>query len=155
MKNQLILAIAISILAVSCKKENKNGVTNVEQIEAPMVKATAVDECYVYANEKDTISTQFRILDNSVTGKLSYKLYEKDKNEGTFQGTISGDTLIADYKFISEGKESVRQVVFLKMNETMIEGFGESVEKDGKMVFKDKKKLNFGSNIVLRKGDCK
>jgi hypothetical protein len=31
------------------------------------------------------------------SGKLSYKFFEKDKNEGTLVGEIKGDTLFADY----------------------------------------------------------
>lgn len=67
---------------------------------------------------------------------------------------MKGDTLIVDYTFDSEGSESVREVVFLKRNNQLIEGFGDVEEKDGKTVFKDKSKLIFGNSIVFKKVDC-
>jgi hypothetical protein len=41
--------------------------------------------------------------DLSVVGNLCYRFFEKDKNDGTVIGKLQGDTLIADYTFMSEG----------------------------------------------------
>ena len=43
---------------------------------------------------------------------MLYQLKEKDRNDGTLQGTINGDTLIADYTFSSEGMLSEAGCLF-------------------------------------------
>ena len=94
------------------------------------------------------------IAGNLVTGNLTYKLFQKDKNEGTLQGTIKGDTLIADYKFMSEGTESVREVAFLKKGNDFIEGYGAAEEKNGGMIFKNANTINYSSNVILKPVEC-
>ena len=56
---------------------------------------------------------------------------------------------------MSEGRESVRQVVFLRKNKTLLEGYWESEKKDGKTVFKSMKGLNFTSSLQLLEVPCK
>ena len=68
--------------------------------------------CYSYAANNDTIEMKLIHVGKSITGTLVYKLYEKDKNSGTIQGSMRGDLLVADYTFMSEGVISLRQVVF-------------------------------------------
>ncbi|SHN67044.1 hypothetical protein SAMN05444395_10462 [Flavobacterium fryxellicola] len=100
---------------------------------------------------------QLMVKGNQVTsGKLSYNFYEKDKNEGTLIGVLKGDTLVADYTFMSKGISSVRQVVFLRKGNIYVEGYGDVVEvASGKVIFKDIKQLKFDGKSVLSKVDCK
>ena len=94
------------------------------------------------------------VFPNVVTGKLSYKFYEKDSNKGEFDGQFHGDTLLADYKFTSEGQLSTRQVIFLIKNNIATEGYGDMEEKNGKMVFKDIKGVSVGKGLSLKKVEC-
>jgi hypothetical protein len=151
MRNKILLSTVILSVLFSCKKAEEPVVENNPK---PEVQEVAKQECYEYAKNKDTIQLQLSIDDTSVSGKMTYKLFEKDKNEGVIEGTMSGDTLFADYKFMSEGVESFRQVAFLKKNGTFTEGYGEVTEIDGKIVFKDKKTLTF-STMVLNEIPCK
>ncbi len=73
---------------------------------------------------------------------------------GTILGKMAGDTLRANYTFMSEGKESNREVVFLRKGKIMIEAYGDVEEKEGKTVFKEPKKLYFDSATVLSEIDC-
>jgi hypothetical protein len=125
--------------------------------EKIVVEEQVSDECYSGSIKKDTILMNLTIKGNEVTnGKLSYKFYEKDKNQGTLVGELKGDTLYADYTFMSEGTSSVREVAFLKKGDSYIEGFGDVVDDNkGKVTFKDKKQLKFDGNVVLLKVDCK
>jgi hypothetical protein len=91
---------------------------------------------------------------DSVSGALNYDIYEKDKNSGTILGTMKDNLLVADYTFLSEGKISVRQVVFKKSGSTLVGGVGEMEEKDGRMVFKDMGKLDFSTPVILAEVDC-
>ena len=151
MRNKILLSTVILSVLFSCKKAEE---PVVEDNPMPEVQEIAKQECYEYAKNKDTIQLQLSIDNTSVSGKMTYKLFEKDKNEGVIEGTMSGDTLFADYKFMSEGVESFRQVAFLKKNGTIVEGNGEVEEKEGKVVFKDKKALKF-STMVLNEIPCK
>ena len=117
--------------------------------------ATKTAYCYSYVNNKDSVAMNIDINDNTVTGELEYSLYEKDSNTGTIQGIIKGDTLLAEYSFISEGVSSVREVAFLKKENKWVEGFGNMEEKNGSMIFKDRSSLQFNSNIVLTEVPCK
>jgi hypothetical protein len=111
-------------------------------------------QCYSSMNGKDTVLLKLEKLPNATTGRLIYKLYEKDANEGRLDGKLKGDTLIADYTFKSEGNESVRQVAFLIQDTIATEGYGEMVEKEGKMIFKNPASIAFDKGIKLQKIPC-
>jgi len=85
---------------------------------------------------------------------MNYCIAGKDKNTGTLQGQVRGDTIFADYTFWSEGKQSVRQVAYLKKDNSLLEGYGDAQEQGGKMVFKNTGALNFGKGVVLQKVNC-
>lgn len=110
--------------------------------------------CYAYIKGKDT--AQLTLITTGIvsTGELNYKWFEKDKNMGSIEGEMHGDTLVANYTFNSEGKQSVRQVVFLKKGSQLLEGFGDVEEKNGKTQFKDLKKLDFSNPIVFETVAC-
>ena len=141
---------------VSCKKEKETEETPIAPEEI-VVEETVSEECYSAIIKKDTISMSLKVKGNLIaSGKLSYKFFEKDKNEGTLVGEIKGDTLFAEYTFMSEGVSSIREVAFLKKGNTYVEGYGDVVDDNkGKATFKDTKQLKFEGNIVLSKVDCK
>jgi len=155
MKKVITLTAVLGILFISCNNKAKE---NTEMPVAPAVPVTESlgTECYSSMMDNNSAAMELNInTNNEVNGKLSYSYYQKDKNEGTIVGNIKGDTLIADYTFMSEGTSSVRQVVFLKKDGMYIEGFGDVLESNGKMVFTDKTKLKFDPKMVFNKVDCK
>ena len=110
--------------------------------------------CYTNITAKDTVRLKVEIFPNVVTGSLTYQFLEKDKNQGEFKGQLLGDTLIAEYKFLSEGVLSTREIVFLLKDSIAIEGYGSLEEQNQKMVFKDGKNLNFDKGLILKKVPC-
>ena len=110
--------------------------------------------CYRYATASDTITLKVEKFPNVVTGLLNYTLKEKDRNHGEIDGVLHGDTLVADYSFMSEGTRSVRQVVFLIKDDVATEGYGAMSEKDGKMVFDNINSVDFSKGNRLNKVDC-
>ncbi|MCV9926999.1 hypothetical protein OIU83_05025 [Flavobacterium sp. LS1R49] len=149
MKKIMLIIGVFTMVLVSCKKNKPEEVT-LDAVES------VGEQCFESVINKDTIKMTLNTNSrNEVNGELIYKIYEKDKNEGTINGTIKGDTLIADYTFQSEGVSSVREVAFLKKGTTYIDGYGDLIEKNGKMVFKDKKTLKFDAKMTLSKVDCK
>lgn len=110
--------------------------------------------CYGHFENRDTILLKMEVFPNVVTGTLKYHLYEKDRNDGTIEGTLQNDTLYADYTFLSEGITSIREVAFLIQHDEIVEGWGDQIEKDGKMVFKDKSHIKFDKGLYFTKIDC-
>ncbi|WP_131535708.1 hypothetical protein [Pedobacter nototheniae] len=154
MKNIVpIIAIATAFMA-SCQSNTKNN----NQTDSTVAKTDSIapaTECFLYAKNRDTASLKLNINGNVISGDLSYNLFEKDKNTGKIEGVVKGDTLIANYTFKSEGMESVREVVWLKQADKLIEGFGEVEEANGKVKFKNINKLKFGDAIQFSKTNCK
>lgn len=154
MKKVIVLGVVFMSVLISCKKEKEAAPAASKKIT---VEEPVSEECYSAIIKKDTIAMTLNIKgDQLISGKLSYNFYEKDKSFGTLVGKIMGDTLFADYAFMSEGVSSIRQVAFLKKGNTYVEGFGAVVDDNkGKVTFKDMKQLKFDGSIVLSKVDCK
>ena len=159
MKNVNYIFLFISIILFSCKSEvaEKAEEASVEkqEIAAPKTESIQKIECYTYLENKDTIYMALRIKDDSIVeGDLSYSLFEKDQNKGNIRGRISNDSLFASYKYTSEGKDSEREVFFLKSPDGFMEGFTETEESNGKISFRNKDfKLN--DSYTLKRTDCR
>ena len=156
MKKVIFLGVVFMSSLVSCKKamETENSSSVPEKI---IVEEIESKECYQAILKKDTISLTLNIKNGQLSsGNLSYNFFEKDKNVGTIVGDFKGDTLTANYTFMSEGVSSVRQVAFLKKGNIYVEGYGDVViDNKGKVTFKDTKQLKFDGKTVLSKVDCK
>lgn len=154
MKNTIFVA-AMLLALVSCSdKKQADANPNEPEVrnEQPVVDANR--ECFDWTNGKDSVSLSYTRKVNNVSGELRYGWFEKDKSSGTFVGVFKGDTLRADYKFQSEGMESVREIVFVRNGDQLLQGNGEMTEKNGTTVFTDRKKLDFSNTITLTKINC-
>ncbi len=158
MKKISALFIIGITLMVSCNNNEKEATASTIAGDTATTVENKImipkSSCYESVSNKDSVKMKVEVFENVVTGTLAYKFYQKDSNKGEFEGTLKGDTLLADYTFMSEGTQSVRQVVFLIKDETAIEGYGDIEEKDGKMVFKNLSSVVFGKGIILKKVEC-
>lgn len=99
---------------MSCKKEKIEPLT-VPTVQEEMAINEYLKVCYQGIMKSDTINLSMQIDSNQlVKGELAYLFFEKDRSKGTFEGQMFGDTLKGVYTFASEGKESKREIVFLK-----------------------------------------
>lgn len=163
MRPSILILACFMIIAASCTSDNTKKVTGDSSAKVIAVDTTFTSanpkkssNCYVYTKNRDTASLRLNIDGEELTGELNYKLFEKDNNKGKITGELKGDTIIAEYIFDSEGMRSVREVVFVQKEDGKIyEGTGDVIEKNGKMVFKDRSALKFGEAIVFTKADCK
>lgn len=133
------------------------GCQNKQSAKNPTERTTTIpiqQTCYTSTKSRDTASLMIITSGAVVTGELRYQHYEKDSNNGTIRGKMRGDTLIADYLFNSEGKSSIREVAFLKKDGKLVEGFGEVMEKDGKVIFKSIASLKFEDTMAFTKVTC-
>jgi len=152
-KGQIIVFLAFVGL-FSCKNESNEPLA-VPTVQEEMVVNEFQITCYQGVMKNDTINLQLQIDKNQqVTGELAYLFYEKDKSNGTIVGKMIGDTIKANYIFDAEGKQSTREVVFLRKGKIVIEAYGEVEEREGKTIFKEPKKLYFDSATILTEVDC-
>ncbi len=150
--NNIFLGAAVMFFLISCTSNKpQSAQTNADEGAEIMIPESG---CFALLTDKDTILLKIEVFPNVVTGVLKYQLSEKDKNEGTIEGRLEGNTVFADYTFYSEGVTSVREVAFLLNGDHVMEGFGDMEEHDGKMVFKDKARIDFSTGIRLTQIDC-
>jgi hypothetical protein len=143
------LAIASSLaLLVACHEQHP------QTTQEPAAPTLTGPQCYAYLSTQDTVRLTLATIQPTVTGQLSYRYFEKDRNQGTIRGTMHGDTLLADYTFQSEGTTSVRQVAFLRRDTGFIEGFGAVAERQGQTVFAQPHTLQFDAKYTLLSVAC-
>lgn len=150
------------LVAAGCNSENNPessaSSTNVDSSSVndnAGVITTNISGCYASNVKKDSSLLKLTISDTSVTGELSYHLYEKDSNSGTIKGLIHDSLIVADYTFQSEGMTSVRQVVFKMNNDTLVEGFGDIMMKGDTAEFKNISDLQFQNDRPFLKTACR
>jgi hypothetical protein len=142
-KLRAIFLVIPSILFWSCGSTPKT--------EEKVVSDNSTSSCYGSYTDKDSVFLKLTITGDRVVGDLTYKLYEKDRNRGTFEGVLQGDTIFASYQFQSEGKTSTREVAFLKKENQLVEGFA-PMDSTGTH-FMSKRDLDF-AGIVLMPDEC-
>lgn len=150
---KLISMVIAGMLLFSCNSNEKNSETTTKKEEVPK-KETSLISCYQYASTADTISLKLIHVGESITGSLVYNLKEKDKNKGTIQGAMKGNLLVADYTFMSEGMQSVRQVAFKLEGNSFTEGYGDIDMQNDKARFKNIDALQFNNAMKLVEVDC-
>lgn len=148
------LLVAVCTIGSACNNETKVASETESLITTKVEEPVAQNACYQSFYKRDTVTLHLEVNNNRVTGNLVYHLFEKDKNSGIIDGQMKGDTLLAEYSFMSEGVNAVREVAFLKKGSDLVEGYGDMVEKNGKLLFKNTASINFENKIVLVKEDC-
>jgi len=141
------------IILVSCNNASDKSVSsNIALVDS--IQSSTNHYCYENAGGTDSIRLSFDLVGTDVSGELLYAIRGKDRNEGSVHGEWFGDTLVLDYMYQSEGSLSSRQVVFIKQDSLLVEGYGTSEEVDGKLRFVNRTQLSFGSGIKLKEVNC-
>ena len=110
--------------------------------------------CYQMTLKRDSAILDLNIKDTTVSGRLDYIFFEKDQNKGTINGVLRNDVIHADYTFESEGKTSVREVIFKISGDTLIPAYGELMQRDDKIIFANKDALQFNDLHPFIKVAC-
>lgn len=148
---KICITLGIGLFLFSCaSNKSKTTKDSIEKASIMIPKSS----CYSSISSKDTILLKLEIFPNLVTGILKYNFFEKDKSQGSIEGKLIGDTIYADYSFTSEGKTSVREVAFLIKDNKVVEGFGDMTEQNGKLIFKNRKNINFSNGTHFNPIDC-
>ncbi len=129
--------------------------TNADDTVVTNAKPMVLTGCYQMILKRDTANLNLIAKDSSVSGSLHYDFYEKDKNTGTLKGVLRNDTIYADYTFQSEGRTSVREVVFRIQDGTLLQGFGNLTEQNSRIVFQNPDQLQFQTDNPFLKVPCR
>ncbi len=143
-----LIPALVLVIGVAC---TTGGGTNEGETTEPDINP----DCYLFTQARDTIELSIVPNDTTVTGRLEFRFFEKDKSYGSIEGEMRGDTLFANYTFTSEGLLSHRQVAFLRKGNTFVLGSGEIANAGNTDVFKNKSAIEFDGAVVLKKSDCK
>lgn len=109
--------------------------------------------CYVAHLQKDIYTLVIQSENNGIiTGALAYNNYQKDSSSGSFNGTLADNILLGNYSFDSEGMHSDRQVIFKKVGNSFIQGFGPVKIVDNKEIF-DSVKITYDPKSTFIKSD--
>ena len=158
-KKKIYFLLLIAVIS-ACNSNNDKEAENKDSVSKTVSTDTVKNMisipgklCFQRVLQSDTVSIELFIKDTVVSGNLIYNFYEKDSNKGTFNGSIHGDIIKADYTYASEGKTSVREVMFKLKDSVLTEGFGVTLIRDDKFVFKDTSKIQYTQ--VFKPVDCK
>ena len=151
----------IITLCIFCACENKTAEKKEDDsITAKDTAAAAVSTptlagCYMMVIEKDTA---YMHLDDSATyftGHLSYKRFQKDSNRGGVILKAIDDKLKGWYSFTSEGKLSVREIIFKITGTSLSAAYGDVNMKGDSVLFKYPVALKFEIKHPFMKTECK
>ncbi len=92
---------------------------------------------------------------SAIQGSLYYHHHEKDSNEGTIEGMVNGDLISAFYRFQSEGRTSVREILFKIKKDSLLEGTGVMTLKMDTLFYTNKSEVVFDEKHPFLKVDCK
>ncbi len=95
------------------------------------------------------------LQNNSLSGKLIYKRFEKDNSTGLVRLQLVKDKWEGWYNFSSEGKGSVRQIIFKYEQGAFAEAYGDVMLKRDSVFYKYPSTLNFERDHPFRKTACK
>jgi hypothetical protein len=161
-----VIAIILILSNTACNNQQDSNTTNtdtlvtstdtaIHQSPVPVVITdSTLQGCYSLINGKDTASLELGLDKGNVSGSLSYNMYGKDRNDGTFEGEISGGLLKVWYLFRSEGIMSVRQEIWKIAPDKLIPATGEVTVKGDTSIFINPDRLIFDNNRAFVKVKC-
>lgn len=154
-----IALLGLFLFAGSCNNKGKpsaeiNADTVTNSTAATTDAGPVSSGCYSQIIERDTSLLQIEQKGNTVTGSLSYSIYQKDRNDGTLQADVTGDIMKGWYLFRSEGVVSVREVAWKINADQLWPAIGEVIQKNDTTMFAQPGKLRYDSSRPFKKVEC-
>lgn len=144
---KIIIAIII-INFYGCKN------TAISSAEGLKVLET-IKQCYLGSSGRDTIYIEFATIGDSITGKLSYSHFNQYQSKGSINGKMHGDTLLATYTVNFDNIITKKEVAFLKQDNVIFEGKGNTKVQDGITVYDNTSSLIYSTLIKIQNVHCK
>jgi hypothetical protein len=152
-----ILVMAIACNNITGKVEDTVSVEKTDTLNAtaPVNPGdTTIGGCYTQLFKKDTVNLQIDIKGNNATGPLTYKLYQKDMNDGSIKAEVTDSIITGWYLFRSEGILSIRQVAWRIKPGQLWPAVGEVIQRNDTTVFADPASLKYDGARPFVKIKC-
>lgn len=151
--------LGLFLLAGSCNNKGKssaeiNSDTVVNKTATTTITDSLPSGCYSQIVQRDTSLLQLVNRDSNINGSLSYKIYQKDRNDGTLQADIDGNVISGWYIFKSEGIVSVRQIAWKINRDELWPAIGEVIQRNDTARFAQPDKLRYDSLRPFKKVPC-
>ena len=144
MKNLILIAAAAALLA-ACQPKQPETVPATTPAAAAAKAPAARKVCYELREGKSVARAELTFAGDTVTGPLEYLFAEKDQSRGHLEGFMHGDTLRANYRFSSEGRQTNMEVIFLVQGNLLIQGHGPMGEYKGMIIYLFPDKVEFST----------
>jgi hypothetical protein len=161
--NKKLYACATLLISLACNNGSGNHtvsdttVVDTDSANIPMaiaIKDTTVGGCYTQIFKRDTVTLQLDITGNNATGPLTYKIYEKDMNDGSVKAELSDSIIMGWYLFRSEGIMSVRQVAWRVKPGQLWPATGDLIQRNDTTTFASLENLRFDNTKPFIKVRC-
>lgn len=149
------LFVLTLILFFSCKERVNKKIESKPETILKVSVPDSLNGCYEMIISGDTAFMKLVQNNALITGTLVYKRKEKDSNKGDVVLTKINNRAEGYYTFQSEGKTSVRQMVFKIEKNSFVEGYGDIEMKKDTAIFKYLHALNFEEKHVFNHVICK
>ena len=150
-----LFAFPVLLLFLSCSESSNEKVETKPVTAATTAAPASLNGCYEMIISGDTAFMNIEQSSDMLNGTLKYKRKDKDSNNGKIVLTKTGNRAEGYYTFQSEGKTSVRQIVFKIEKNSFAEGYGDIEMKKDTAIFKYSHALNFEEKHTFNKVTCK
>ena len=154
MKLSSILFIT-AFLFFSCKETVNEKKQLKPEIISKISRSASLNGCYEMIISGDTAFMKLEENNDVLNGTLIYKRKDKDGNKGNVVLTKINNRAEGYYTFQSEGKTSVRQIIFKINGNAFAEGSGKIEMKNDTAVYKYPHALNFEEKHIFNHVICK
>ena len=149
------LSIVIVTCILSCNPQMKQPDPADSTGRDTLINAEPVAGCYQMGIGKDSAFLQIsQDTDGVVSGRLRYKRFEKDSNDGTLEGKIDRNIIKGWYKFHAEGVISVREIYLKVTGNTISEGYGDLDMRSDTAYFRYPTTVAYEDKHPYLKVDC-
>jgi hypothetical protein len=151
-----ILSFTLTSLLFACSSSNEDNTDPGIQIKQPS-SAQQKEEtmiCFRHEANGDTVFLELHRQGNRFSGRLVYRLKEKDQNTGIYEGVMQGSLITGFYTYFSEGQKSVREEIFRWQKDTLLSGTGPVIQRNDSVFFQNKKALKWNNKIAFKRMTC-
>lgn len=107
--------------------------------------------CYRAELARDVYSLDINSQEGeNFQGTLVFDNFEKDSSSGTFDGTYKDSVLLGTYSFRSEGMDSVMQMIFKKVGDDFVRGYGNMDEMDEVLKFTNIEDITYDNLAIFK-----
>jgi len=154
MKKYILYFVTFAV-GSGCGGNEKKVSNNISVTDTAINILPSSSGCHTMVIEKDTAYMSLEESGDSLYGPLDYKRFEKDSNKGFVRLLKRNGRAEGWYNFESEGKTTVRQIIFKLSGDSLSEAYGDIIMKGDTAIFKYPQALQFEEKHSFVKTNCK